>query len=236
MSESPDTLDAWMEQASQPLARMAYLQCEALCVEALKQAREQQRWAYYARILLPLQEARRQRRQMAAEGVIRLGTASLTEPPARWIAQLEVGCIVVTRPHTVEDAQTLAAAVRDQQRFVEVLFATSDMDEDTWRLRAHHGPTIEVQRTAPPADWRDRWLAPGTVPGGAPQTGSQTPADWFLDASEALGDAALDKIEARSDAIPGGEQRVLLLEQMLAVAADHEILHQKLGDAARAIP
>jgi hypothetical protein len=231
----PQTLDELMEQASQALARMDYLTCERLCVQALGQARQQKRWAYYARILLPLQEARRQRRQIAAEGTIRLGTASLAGAPADWLDQLTAGCILVTHPHTADDAKALADAVHEKQRFVEVLFADCEITDDPWRVRSFQGPRIEVRRPAPPDAWRDRWIQAEEHAEPAPADQSQTPADWFLDTSEALGDAATEKIEARSDAIPGGEQRVWLLEEALPVTADHEILHQKLGDAARAI-
>jgi hypothetical protein len=229
------TLDEQMEQASQALARMDYLACEALCVQALAEAREQARWAYYARILLPLQEARRQRRQMAADGTIRLGTASLSGQPTDWLQHLQAGCIVVTEPHGPEQAQALMEAARQAKQHLEVLYAANEPSANPWAIRSFAGPRIEVERAAPPASWVDRWLEANAVPEPAPAGHSQTPADWFLDASEALGDAAIDKVEARTDAIPGGDQRVALLEQMLQVVTDHEILHQKLGDAARAI-
>ena len=54
------TLDDQMETASQALAELDYARCEALCVKALEQARKQSDWVMYQRVLLPLQEARRQ--------------------------------------------------------------------------------------------------------------------------------------------------------------------------------
>lgn len=229
------TLDEQMEQASQALARMDYLTCETLCVAALAEARQQRRWPYYARILLPLQEARRQRRQIAAEGTIRLGTTSLTGEPADWLDELETGCIVVTPPHGQAEATALQQAAREQRRYVEVIWSQSDRTANQWRIGSFTGPRITCERPAPPARWQDCWLAAEAPPEPAPAGHSQTPADWCLDTMEALGDAAIEKVEARTDAIPGGEQRVALLEPMLEVVPDHEILHQKLGDAARAI-
>jgi len=67
------TLDALMEDASRALAEMDYLTCESLCLKALAAAREDGNWAYYKRILLPLQEVRRQRRMIAADGDVVLG-------------------------------------------------------------------------------------------------------------------------------------------------------------------
>jgi len=230
------TLDEQMERASEALARMDYLTCEARCVQALAEARDRRLWRYYARILLPLQEARRQRRQIAAEGTIRLGTGSLGGEPGDWLDQLESGCIVVSPPHGRAEATALWQAARDQRRYVEVLLTDSDLTADAWRVLSFTGPAITCQRPAPPTSWRDQWLAADAVPEPAPAGESQTPADWCLDTIEALGDAAIDKVEARTDAIPGGEMRVELLEPLLDVVPDHEILHQKLGDAARAIP
>ena len=77
-------VDAIMEDASQALSRMDYLSCETFCLKALSLARRAKRWPVYARILLPLQETRRQRRMIAAAGVIRLGSAVeiIVEKPA----------------------------------------------------------------------------------------------------------------------------------------------------------
>jgi hypothetical protein len=154
------TLDEQMEAASEALARMDYLRCEALCVQALAQAREQRRWPYYARILLPLQEARRQRRQIAADGVIRLGTASLHGGPADWLDAIEAGCIVVTAPHTADDARALHEAAIERGQYVEVLFSESESSDERWQIGSFAGPKVRCERPAPPADWRDRWLDP----------------------------------------------------------------------------
>src|SRR5690606_32298089 len=69
-----------MERASQSLATMDYLASERDCLEALALARSQQDWRLYAAIILPLQECRRQRRMIAADGWVMLGSSSLTHP------------------------------------------------------------------------------------------------------------------------------------------------------------
>ena len=63
-----ETIPELMERASVALVDMDYLQCEALCLKALALARAAADWAAYARIVLPLQEARRQRRMIALDG------------------------------------------------------------------------------------------------------------------------------------------------------------------------
>lgn len=226
-----------MERASAALAGMDYLECEALCLQALALTRDQQRWADYARILMPLQESRRQRRIIAADGVIRLGTARLTTPTENWLRHLQAaGCIVVTQPHTAEDAHVLEGESKRLRQHVEVLFADNTSDAPMWRLRSFAGPSVSCVMPAPPEAWLEQWLAPGERPEPEPETDVEldpatTPADWFIDATEALGDAAMEHVTAS----PGDPRRIEQLEQMLRVVTDHEILHQRLGDAARAM-
>jgi hypothetical protein len=57
------------------------------------------------------------------------------------------------------------------------------------------------------------------------------PDDWFLDACEALGDAALEALN------PGPINPLLVdkLEGCLEAVVDHEILHQRLGEVAAAL-
>lgn len=216
-----------MTEASGALVRMDYLTCERLCLDALASARRGGHWSYYAKILLPLQEARRQRRLIAAEGVIRLGTSDLTSPPLTWLDAVHEGCLVVTRPHTIEDARMLHEHARANRMHVAVLFADSDADEATWRLRSYRVDDVETPFQSPPRAWRGRWLPAREVPSAEEARASikapATPADWFLDACEALGDAALATL---------GSDDFAKLEAMLDVAPDHEILHQRLAAAA----
>lgn len=227
-----------MERASQSLAHMDYLTCEAFCLEALAIARQEQDWAYYARILLPLQEARRQRRMIAADGVVRLGTARLEQPVESWMVNLQAGCVVLTHPHKASDAQKLDHEARRLRRCVEVLFADNTEGSEAWTLRSYRGPAVSCLVPAPPRAWQDSWLAPGERPSTNEEDRdnddvelASTPADWFIDATEALGDAALEQVTAAQ----GDSHRIAQLEAMLDVVTDHEILHQQLGDAARAM-
>ena len=66
-------LDDVMQQASQKLAEMDYFAAEALCLDGLRLARQTAYWNAYARVLLPLQECRRQRRLTAADTAVHLG-------------------------------------------------------------------------------------------------------------------------------------------------------------------
>ncbi len=226
------SLDLIMESASDALARMDYLTCESLCEQALALARAGDNWAYSGRILLPLQEARRQRRMIAAEATIRLGTANLAGDPENWLSQLEAGCVVVTHPHGRQEAARLHQAARKQRLWIEVLFADSRTDEAMWTVRTFTGPDVSCRMTAPRPEWRNVWLARETKPVGTKKSSlspGATPGDWFLDAAEKLGDAMM----AAADAGPP-RQRIEALEQCLLALPSHELLHQRLGDAVRA--
>jgi hypothetical protein len=220
-----------MEQASEALAKLDYLECESLCLRALAKAREEKNWPEYGRILMPLQECRRQRRMIAAEGVVRLGTAGLLFDAQAWLAQLPAGCIVVTRPHRLEQAAALLRAARQGRRCVEVMYADNDAAAACWRLRPITGADLICEVAGPPAAWTNQWISPPTgeeSPPPAPRS-SASCADWFLDAAERLGDAVLDSVTT-TDA----RQRVAQLESCLDAAPDHEILHQRLWDAVKA--
>jgi hypothetical protein len=222
------TLDVTMQRASVALGEMDYLTCETLCLQALSDARRVGDWAYYARVLMPLQEARRQRRLMAAEGVLRLGTTDLRPPVADWVNHARTGCFVVTHPHTADDARALLDALRRGRHHVEVLYADNPADATTWRLTAIEGPATTSDYAAPPSAWRDHWLPAGAPEARVRDAGiTRTAGDWFLDACEALGDAALARLS------PDERADVDALEPLLAVAPDHEILHQTLAFAAR---
>ena len=221
------SLDQIMQRATMALTRMDYLSCEEDCLEALREARAAGDWAYYCRVLMPLQEARRQRRMIAAEGTIRLGTGQLAGPATAWLDSIESGCIVVTHPFKIADAQQLEQTARDARRHIEVLYADNPVSADPWTLRSFAGPNVLHSIAPPPTDWIDRWMPASQDPSTPPPW----PADWFVGATEALGDAALRQV----DTPLGDSERLAALEQRLAVITDHEFLHQRLWDAASAL-
>jgi hypothetical protein len=210
MNVSLEQLDSIMERASHSLAAMDYLECEALCVEALRLARASDRFGYYARVLLPLQEARRQRRMIAVAGQVQVDTADGFDPDA-WLDGLDAGCLVLTRPHTADGARTLESRARHDKQFVEILYADSDPSDPVWTLRSYAGPEVCCE-----------------VPAPTPETDA---ARWFIDATERLGDAALAGVDDALARRPRFDE----LEARLLVFPDHELLHQHLADAARAV-
>lgn len=227
-------LDAIMEEAGAALAEMDYLTCESLCLQALAHARDQKNWAAYGRILMPLQETRRQRRMIAAEGMIRLGTATLQGEPADWLHHCHAGALVVTHPHDRDAAAQLATLARQRRQCVEVLFADNPVDVEKWTLRSFDGPATDCSVSAPPRSWVDTWLSereastpnePDAVTGGI------TPGSWLIHAMEKLGDAAL---MALADHSPD-ENLIESLEACLRVVPDHELILQRLSGVVKTI-
>jgi hypothetical protein len=220
----PATLDEHMETASQALAELDYARCESLCVDALRQARDAADWVSYQRVLLPLQEARRQRRQAALDGPILLGTPEQQDDLPVHFEDIDQGCIVLTWPCTPADFKTITESIREHKQPIEILFSDNAPDADNWRITSAAGPAISIDLPAPKAEWIGQWIAPSSIT-------PPTPAHWFMQASEALGNAALAAIEAE----PGSIAYLRALEQALACVDDHEILHQRLASAAKAL-
>ena len=166
---------------------------------------------------------------IAAEGIVRLGSQTLRGGLKAWLATCSAGCIVLTHPHTPEDARELIRAARHGRRFIEVILADNAIDATTWKLRSFLGTddVVACDVGSPDRNWIDKNVKHDkahTHPDG------KTPADWFIDATEALGDAALVLAAAEQDPTIRFDK----LEKWLDVVADHELLHQALGKIARA--
>ena len=212
------SIDALMERASQRLTDMDYLASEALCLDALAMAKEAGDWTAYARVVLPLQECRRQRRMIAAEAGVQLGTNACGNDPRN-------GGVAATRPMDRDAAQQLHDQATDQQRYVEVLWCDHEPEAPRWTVSTFGQVQVSCDVPAPDAAWLNQRLSPG-------DDGFAEAGHWFIAASEALGDSALQQVAAPL----GSLERVNQLEQMVTAVGDHEILHQRLADAARAMP
>ena len=99
---------------------MEYLACENLCIEALNLALQQKDYDTYARILMPLQEARRQRRQSAEDiGVFILNADKLT--PQQILDQHPQGCLMlINPPYNESDLYALREEAINRKALVQV--------------------------------------------------------------------------------------------------------------------
>lgn len=123
-------IDQIMERASIELVEMNYAACERLCVDALRLARADEDFERYARILLPLQESRRLRRQTAVDAGVFVLAGRPRLSPGEILDAHPRGCILLlSPPYTREDEAAVRAAAFEAGAYVEPLV----MDQPTLR-------------------------------------------------------------------------------------------------------
>jgi len=192
-----------MERASSALTHSKFFECERLATEALELAHAAHDYERMARILLPLQEARRNRRLSAIDtGKV----TSMTELPPEG-TPVRAGCYLIQPPLVGADGRefrerALAAGVP-----VLVIVREPKTRLGLWPV-VMIGPVTVRARIHPPKH--------------------ETKVDmaWMVAASEALGDAAIDDVDPEIPAV----ERVVALVDRLNTVVDHEKLHQHLMD------
>lgn len=122
MADTAARVDELMERASLKLVATEYLACERLCLEAVKLARAAGDFERLARIMLPLQEARRQRRQIAEDA----GTFLIAGPDKRdadaILDEHPRGCLLLADPsYQPADADALNRRARERGCMIEAM-------------------------------------------------------------------------------------------------------------------
>jgi hypothetical protein len=225
MAAAGKAIDDLMEQASEALALTNYFQAEKVAAKALDRAAAALDFERMARICMPLQEARRQKRHEATDSGI---TFLLRTLPARG-AELETGCYLLTPPLIGIEGQTLRGMCDRKKVPALILCKEPTTGAGKWPLVGISGTdreslAIRVQ-LAPPEGFENMTPmgpAEGLRPGPSPR--------WFLSAMEALGDAAIAKVVGVK--LPP-DYRALDLYEYLKAVPDHEKLHQALEAACR---
>ncbi len=116
------TIDQIMEQASNELVAMNYATCEKLCMDALRLARAAEDFERYARILLPLQESRRLRRQTAVDAGVFVLAGRPRLSPSEILELHPRGCVVLlSPPYTRDDVKAVRDAAFKAGAYVEPL-------------------------------------------------------------------------------------------------------------------
>ena len=195
----PVALTDLMEDASAALAEGRYFDCERIADEALHRAWQRLDYAEMARIVLPLQEARRQRRLAAvAAGKVHVIDQTMPAPGS----VLKAGVYVVTAPMVGADAMQIRHAALAQKTPV-VALAVEPVTKLGFLPVVSVGPIVVRTRVDRPAKF----------------TG-----EWALEAIENLG---LQAIEAVDVTRPLGRQIDQLMDGLDAVP-ECEGLHQRL--------
>src|SRR5688500_8837657 len=122
-----EALQELCESGQESLMRMDYLRAEALLVEAEAHAWEARDWDTLARLYMPLQETRRQRRLRCGEGTVALDLIS--EGPddrvdgRRAVENFPHGQLLVAGWGTIEPARQVRALQAEHGLFVETFLA-----------------------------------------------------------------------------------------------------------------
>jgi hypothetical protein len=200
-------IDKLMERASQALVKTKYFDAEALAVKALHAARQAEDFERMGRIVLPLQEARRQRLQIALEADhVTVVSESVTEE-----TRAESGCYLVQPPQVGADARRLRLGALERKIPVAVVCR-----EPLTQLKrcpvVAIGPGVTVRtHIDPPDDPDDVGMA------------------WFVYAMEEIGDAAIGGIDPGLATL----KRLEALLGRLEAIPDHEGLHLALEETCR---
>lgn len=237
-------IDDTMDQASEKLVARDYFAAERLCVTALRKAMSIRDYDRLARIVLPLQEARRQKRDLALDA----GAVFLIDGDLPTQETLLPGCYLISPPRVGVDGRALRDLGDEMNVPVLVLVREPTTRDGSWPLVAVGPMTIRAKVRPPmvmppdlapaPAQSKPRSTAKSKKTAPAPvHTPTRTPIpcslpspEWFMAASESLGDAAI----ASAAHITSPDQLVEALMLRLDAHPDHEKLHQRLMDAARA--
>ena len=257
---APPRIDALMEEASIALVERRYFACERACIEAATMALSLRDYSTLARILLPLQEARRMKRDMAVDAQ----RIFIVQEQILISESLDAGIYLVIPPRVAADARILREA-GDRLEVPVIAIAREPVTRTglvpvvslgpvTLRSRVYapDHPDVPnlppVERAAPAAEPAAKPAAkkPRAKKGevaAAPAT--PTPASntdstidspsiaWILWSIEQLGDAAIEEVDPGKSAA----SRIDELWHKLQALPEHEKLHQALAaaclDAAR---
>lgn len=231
-------IDALMEQASTALVKRKYFECEHLASSALRKAHAIGDYERMSRILLPLQEARRQKRDLALD----TGRTRIIDNELPTGKGLTAGCYLVMPPRVGVDGRALREHADQQEVPVVVLVREPTTRDGLWPI-VSVGP-VTVRTKVRPFEARAEGSSVkkktvkkaaaskgiGTKPTDRSEPRSAAPdPEWFVETCEQLGDAAIASV---AEALPGANRVDMLFERLEALP-DHEKLHQKLADACR---
>jgi len=200
------SVNSLMSKAQQALSRNHWFEAERLCARGLDIARSEGDFNLMARIVLPLQEARRQRMQAAFDS----RKLVVIDEPSSEERQLETRCYLVQPPLVGADARRLRLLALEREVPAMVLCREPKTQLGLCPIVAIGQVTVRT-RIDPPRKWDKPDLA------------------WYAEACELLGDAAIETLDRT---LEPAKQVDALLERLDAVP-DHEKLHQALAEVCK---
>lgn len=209
-----ESVNELMERASAALLATSYFEVDTLCVQAMEMARRVRDFECMSRIILPLQESRRQRRHLATDtGVVRVLTSPLLET-----AKFESGCYLLKPPLIAADAAHMRELAFAQQ--VPAVFITREP-----RTGSGKWPVVAVTTDR---SFRCQIDVP-RINGSEIGDNDAPDVSWIMLAIEAVGDVAIAKLKP-SD--PAAFRVDDLWESMIALP-EHEKMHQRFAVECR---
>ena len=203
-----------MERASAALLATSYFEVELICVKAMELARRVRDFESMSRIILPLQESRRQRRHLATDtGIVRVVTS-----PVQETVKFESGCYLLKPPLIAADAPPMRELAFSQH--VPAVFLTREP-----RTSSGKWPVVAVTSDRSFRAQIDVPKIDGVEIGDsdAPDT------SWLMMAIEAVGDVAIAKLKPGD---PAAFRVDDLWESMIALP-EHEKMHQRYAVECR---
>ena len=199
-------IDELMDQASEKLARTKYFEAEKLAAEALQLARQADDFDRMARIIMPLQEARRQRtlRALATKKVTVIEVEE--DIPT---TKIKPGCYLFQPMLVGADARRFRQAALEAQVPVAVL-TREPMTQLRMQPVVAISPGLTIRAKVDP-----------------PKNREQPEIEWFVRAMEDLGDWAVGTIDPEMEVT----RRIDTLLTRLDAHPEHEGLHQAVRAA-----
>ncbi|HEX2971428.1 MAG TPA: hypothetical protein VHP11_03795 [Tepidisphaeraceae bacterium] len=224
----------------QELMRMHYVQAERILEQAEQQAWEQRDFDTLARLYMPLQEARRQRRQRCGEGLVRLDL--LAQGPddrldsQQIIEDYPLGQLLVAGWGSLEPALALRKWQRDRAHYLENFLAAVYPTPqgrviaivplpDATLPKPQNQPLATLQRLLPP---HCLILREAELPKGPRQGTCETYAQVMT-----LWERLHTPFLAAADAEPDPLRQLEAYRQTLRVDYACELAHQRLTDVAK---
>lgn len=225
MPDAPD-LHNLCERGQELLMRMDYLGAERALVEADAIASRLEDFDTLSRLYMPLQEARRQRRQRAGEGTVRLDLVARSPEarldPEEIVARYPQGQLLVAGWESIEPALRIRELARQRNLYLDTFLAA------TYRIDGEI--VVRVLPEARASEAMSITFRPDELPTGERKGTWQTYAEVM-----AIWERLHRPYLAAADAGVDPAQKIEGFRRTLEVDYACELAHQKLSAVAGAL-
>jgi len=201
------TIDDLTARAAKAVKRAQLFEAERFARQALDLARDECDFARMAKIVPTLREARRQHIDAAAD----TGRMTILETQFTEEIGIEPGCYLVRPPLVGADARRFRLLAFSRKTPVAVLCREPLAQIGLCPVVAISGGCTVRMKVDPPLD------------------PDEPDIDWFLDAMDALGEAALETVDPEKEVV----RRIDALLARIDAVPDYEGLHVCLEEACR---